>query len=194
MKPIEGWDERYQNDTAAWDIGNVSTPLKEYFDQLTNKKLSILIPGGGNGHEASYLHKQGFTNVYLLDIAPTPLTEFASRHSNFPKDHLIEANFFDHNEQYDLIVEQTFFCAIQPNHRKAYAKKVHELLKPKGKLMGLLWSVPMNEDKPPFGGEKAEYKSYFDPLFDYIYFEEANNSIKPRAGRELFLLAKKKQA
>lgn len=33
-------------------------PLKVYFDQLTNKDLKILIPGGGNSHEAEYLLKK----------------------------------------------------------------------------------------------------------------------------------------
>ena len=49
------WENRYVDATAVWDIGYVSPPLKEYFDQLTDKQLKILIPGGGNGYEAEYL-------------------------------------------------------------------------------------------------------------------------------------------
>ena len=108
------------------------------------------------------------------------------------EEHLIEDNFFNHSGEYDLIVEQTFFCAIHPEHRQAYAEKVHELLKPKGKLMGLLWSVELNEKHPPFGGSKEEYHNYFDPLFNFVHFGNSYNSIQPRSGRELFLLAEKK--
>ena len=39
MKLIKDlWNERYENQDTAWDIGHISTPLKEYFEQLENKK------------------------------------------------------------------------------------------------------------------------------------------------------------
>lgn len=192
MKAVTDWEARYQEGNTGWDVGEISTPLKEYFDQIQNKEISILIPGCGNAHEASYLHEQGFTNVFLLDLAPSPLEEFAKKHPDFPKAHLIQDNFFHHKGEYDLIVEQTFFCAINPDHRAEYAKKTASLLKKEGKLVGLLWSVSLNEDHPPFGGSKNEYHTYFDDYFEYKTFENSYNSIKPRAGRELFLIAVKK--
>jgi len=48
----EFWEKKYSNDETGWDIGYASTPLTNYFDQLTNKDLKILIPGGGNSYEA----------------------------------------------------------------------------------------------------------------------------------------------
>ena len=47
------WSSRYKNNDVAWDMGEVSLPLKEYFDQLTDKYISILIPGCGNAYEAN---------------------------------------------------------------------------------------------------------------------------------------------
>jgi hypothetical protein len=189
---MTNWEERYQEGNTGWDIGYPSTPIKEYFDQLTDKSIRILIPGAGNAYEAEYLHELGFTNVFVLDIAPSPLKAFAERNPSFPKAHLIEENFFIHESEYDLIMEQTFFCAITPDLRTAYAEKVNKLLASKGKLTGLLWSVKLNEDHPPYGGSKEEYQTYFDVYFHYIHFEKAHNSIQPRKGRELFLLAQKK--
>ena len=62
-----------------------------------------------------------------------------------------------------------------------------------GYLVGL-WnaSVELNEKHPPFGGSKEEYHNYFDPLFNFVHFGNSYNSIQPRSGRELFLLAEKK--
>ena len=40
----EFWDIRYQNDDIGWDVGEITRPLKAYFDQLEDKSLSILIP------------------------------------------------------------------------------------------------------------------------------------------------------
>ena len=88
------WDLRYQNNETGLDIGYISTPLKKYFDQLTNKELKILIPGGGNSYEAEYLHKLGFKNVYVLDISSVVLTNFEKRVPSFPNHHLINSDFF----------------------------------------------------------------------------------------------------
>jgi methyl halide transferase len=48
------WSERYEKSQTGWDVGNVSPALKDYFDQLTDKSISILIPGCGNAYEAEY--------------------------------------------------------------------------------------------------------------------------------------------
>ena len=45
--------------------------MKKYIDQKLNKDLAILIPGAGNSYEAIYLMEQGFTNITVIDIAPT---------------------------------------------------------------------------------------------------------------------------
>lgn len=191
MKIETNWEERYREENTGWDVGYPSDPLKEYFDQLQDKNLRILIPGCGNAHEAAYLYESGFQNIFLLDVAATPLRQFAKKHPNFPKKHLIQENFFEHQGEYDLIVEQTFFCAIPTNQRTAYAKKTAELLKANGKLVGLLFNIPLHEDHPPFGGNKTEYLDYFQPYFEIKTFEAAYNSIPPRAGNELFINLKK---
>ncbi|HBC05192.1 MAG TPA: SAM-dependent methyltransferase, partial [Aequorivita sp.] len=36
------WNHKYLSDDTGWDIGYVSTPIKEYIDQLTDKNLKIL--------------------------------------------------------------------------------------------------------------------------------------------------------
>ena len=60
------WDNKYVNNETGWDIGYVSTPIKEYINQLQNKDVDILIPGAGNGYEVEYLVNNGFKNVILI--------------------------------------------------------------------------------------------------------------------------------
>ena len=105
---------------------------------------------------------------------------------------LEKCHFFDFEGSFDLIIEQTFFCALHPSLRKAYAEKMHQLLQPNGKLVGLLFDFPLTEEGPPFGGSLQEYDSYFSPLFKIDLLERAYNSIPPRAGKELFLKLLKK--
>lgn len=185
------WTSRYADNQIQWDAGGVTTPLKDYFDQLEDKSIKVLVPGGGNGHEVEYLFKEGFTNIFLVDISKLPLDNFAKRNPGFPINNLLHADFFEHGGKYDLIVEQTFFSAIDPALRDDYAKKVHSLLKEGGKLVGVLFNEPLFKDHPPFGGNKKEYEGHFIPYFNFKHFDIAYNSIKPRAGRELFICLEK---
>lgn len=185
------WNKRYLESDTAWDLGKISPPLKEYFDKIENKELKILIPGAGNAHEAEYLFHKGFKQIYILDIALEAIKNFKKRVPEFPDEHLICGDFFEHHNTYDLIIEQTFFCAIHPSLRKEYALKIHELLKTNGKLVGLLFDDKLNDDKPPFGGSKAEYLNLFSAHFNIKQIETANNSISPRATRELFIIFEK---
>jgi thiopurine S-methyltransferase len=186
------WTKRYKEAHTGWDIGTISTPIKEYFDQVLNKELRILIPGAGNAHEAEYLWESGFRRVEVVDISALPLAAFAKRVPDFPANQLLQANFFELDGEYDLIVEQTFFCSFLPTieNRTAYAKKMDQLLVPGGKLVGLWFDKPVGESRP-FGGSRAEYLEYFEPYFETQTFEHSYNSIKPRAGKELFGIFRK---
>jgi SAM-dependent methyltransferase len=181
------WNSRYASGEMGWDVGEPSRPLKDFIDTLTDSNLRILIPGCGSAHEAQYLWEKGFRNVHLIDIAPLALDGFAERVPDFPKENLICADFFSREGQYDLILEQTFFCAIDPLLRISYATQVHRLLTDRGVLAGVMFGVPMNADRPPFGGNKEEYLRYFSPLFSEVHMEPCNNSIAPRMGSELWV-------
>lgn len=181
------WDERYQQGYTGWDIGHVADPLKAYFDQLTNKDLSILIPGGGNSYEAIYLMEQGFTNVTIVDISAVVTERLQSKHAYWLDKGLriICNDFFALNEQFDRVIEQTFFCALSPDLRDQYASKMATTLKPTGKLAGV-WFDRDFEGGPPFGGHAEEYQILFSRYFMDVQFAPCVNSIQPRSGTEVF--------
>lgn len=189
------WNDRWKNGETGWDMGAPSTPLKEFIDTLEDKNMRILIPGCGNAYEAEYLHEKGFKNVFVVDFAQKAIDEFSQRVPSFPKDHLFCADFFALNESgFDLVLEQTFFCAIDPAMRKRYAEKMNALLAPGGELAGLLFNDPeLGFENPPFGGNADEYRAIFQPYFTFEKFETAQNSIAPRAGRELFIRLHRKE-
>ena len=134
----------------------------------------------------------GFQNVFVLDFAQSPLDNILKRVPNCNPNQLIKSDFFEHENNYDLIIEQTFFCALEPSLRKDYVQKMKELLNPNGKLAGLLFQFPLTEVGPPFGGSKEEYVSLFEYDFNIKKLETAHNSIKPREGNELFFIFTKK--
>ena len=188
----EYWTQRYEQGATGWDVGEITQPLRTYFDQLTDKNSKILIPGSGNAHEAAYLHQQGFTDVFVLDISDYPLYRFQQQYPDFPPQHILHQDFFAHQASYDLIVEQTFFCALPPTRRPDYAEKMHELLNVGGRLAGVLFDDPLYPDHPPYGGSREEYLSYFTSYFEIQTFDPCYNSIPPRQGRELFIRLVKK--
>jgi len=186
------WQQRYEKDSIGWDMGVVSPPLKAYIDQMPDsvKDQAILVPGAGNAYEVGYLHEQGFTNVTLVDFAPAPIEAFAKRYPDFPTEHLLCADFFTLSPeqcQFDLVIEQTFFCAINPARRDEYVEQMAALLNPNGKLIGLLFDKEFGRDEPPFGGTKQEYKQRFERHFNIDIMASSNNSHPARQGSELFI-------
>ncbi len=145
------------------------------------------MPGCGSGHEARYLAEQGFQHVTVIDIAPLAVEKMRENLSEYQQVTIIEGDFFAHTGEYDLILEQTFFCALDSDLRTKYVQKMSELLAKNGKLAGLLFGVQFPKN-PPFGGSREEYLGLFSEQFEIKVLEPCYNSVKPREGNELFFV------
>ena len=176
------WESKYNEGSTGWDLSEVSTPLKEYIDQLDDLEKKVLVPGSGFGHEVKYLVSKGFENITVVDIAQQPIDKLKSENLNCE---LICGDFFKHQGAYDLILEQTLFCAIPPSFRDAYVKKCADLLKQGGIMAGVLFNFPLTEQGPPFGGDKEEYLDSFSSYFNIETLEKCTNSEPGR--EELFI-------
>lgn len=190
--PAKFWDNRYISHETGWDIGMISEPLREFIDGIKDKNCSILIPGCGNAHEAEYLIKNGFTNITLIDISEKLIQSLEQKWIGIPEIRLLHGDFFALKGEFDLIIEQTFFCAINPILRAAYVDKMHELLKPEGILAGVFFNCEFEKQGPPFGGSLIEYKTLFSSRLTIKKLEPCYNSIHQRAGREVFGIFSKK--
>jgi len=183
------WNDRYITSNTGWDLGEVSPPLKAFFDTLVDKQLRILIPGAGNAYEVEYLYENGFSNVYLLDFAPKALQNFKLRVPEFPDEQLVCEDFFEHAGVYDLVIENTFFCALHKDLRSKYVAHMYSLLANQGHLVGLLFNREIGTDAPPWGGSIGEYKEVFATRFSLNEqsIVEALNSHASRQGWECFM-------
>lgn len=63
---------------------------------------------------------------------------------------VLEEDFFNHRGEYDLIIEQSFFCAIEPELRIPYARHCHGLLRKGGKLSGSRCNHVFSFGPPPW--------------------------------------------
>jgi SAM-dependent methyltransferase len=179
------WDNQYQANATGWDLGHMSPPIKTYIDTIENKDAKILIPGCGNTYEAEYLIQQGFTNVTVIDIAPTLVENLKKKFANNNSITVVLGDFFEHHGKYDFIIEQTFFCALPPTMRQKYVWKMYQLLTKNGKLIGLLFNREF-DISPPFGGSLNEYEQLFYEAFTLNTISLAVNSIPAKANTELF--------
>lgn len=179
------WNQRYNEGNTPWDMKAPSPPIKHYIDTIKNKSAAILIPGCGNAYEAGYLLDQGFTDVSIVDLSTTIMAALQKRYEGTALK-VITGDFFDLTGTYDFILEQTFFCAIDPSFRKAYVAKCYELLNPGGKIAGVFFYKKMVDVEPPYIADTEEYIAHFKEDFSLNTLEPCTISVPPRMGRELY--------
>lgn len=181
------WESRWKDKRTGWDIGHASPPIMTYMQTYHDKEASILIPGCGNAYEAALLVDLGFTNITVVDISPTALVMAKEKVKNQNTINFICADFFSLNGSYDLILEQTFFCAIPRSMREEYARQSADLLVRRGRLVGVLFDREFSKEEPPYGGTSSEYMGIFKAHYQFEHFESCYNSIAARNGTELFI-------
>lgn len=188
------WEERYQEGRTGWDLG-VPAPA---FVGLLNlgqapRPGRIAVLGSGRGHDALLFAEKGF-DVVGFDFAPSAIaaaTQAAQQRN-------LTAQFFQRNifelvpefaHCFDYVLEHTCFCAIAPEQRSEYVKLVHALLRPDGELIALFWAHNMSGG-PPFGVTVDELQELFMPYFEFLSFEQADNSVANRSDEYLARLRK----
>ncbi|RQO32449.1 SAM-dependent methyltransferase [Taibaiella sp. KBW10] len=186
------WNTQWENEQIGWDIGYAAPAIVAYMQQYPNKEARILIAGCGNAYEAEALCDMGFKHITLVDIAPKAVLLLQEKFADKPEINVVLGDFFEHEGQYDLMIEQTFFCAIPPGKRTDYAQQARKLLSDKGKIIGLLFDRRFEQQGPPFGGCPCEYKPVFNPYFEIKTMDLCTNSIKPREHQEVFIILNKK--
>ena len=149
---------------------------------------SILIPGAGRGWEALYLAELGF-EVTCVDFAPEAVAEgraLAERHG--VRVSYVEEDLFrlspEHYGRFDYLLEQTCFCAIDPDRRREYREMAARMVRPGGELVGLFY-VHGREGGPPWTTTSEEVRDLFSPHFDFIEFAVTPHSVESRKGEEI---------
>jgi SAM-dependent methyltransferase len=194
----EFWETRYRSGEAHWDLGT-STPV---FDELLEKKLidesgKIAILGCGKGHDALLFAKHDYL-VTAVDFAPSAL---ASLRKQAKKMNLfvetLQIDIFNLPgkllHKFDYLLEYVTYCAIDPQRRKEYMDNISRLLKPGGILIGLFFPIDSREGGPPFSVDVEEITSNLKNNFTLLHSEIPQSSVKPRLGKEILMLWKKKE-
>jgi SAM-dependent methyltransferase len=187
------WDQRWHTGQTGWDLNEASPAIMDYFDRTKPPfDARILIPGCGNAWEAEALTRRGYTDITLCDISPTLCANLSERYHDQSAISIVCGDFFDLSGPYDLVIEQTFLCALDPSLRAAYAEHMARIIRPGSILAGLWFSVEFPFDGPPFGGSPEDYLKLLEPYFNLKEAGPCKASVKPRQGNEWFIVAERK--
>ena len=184
------WEQRYQENTAQWDIGMAAPPLASL---LASSEAPIAgktaVIGCGQGHDAILFAKHDFDTIGF-DFAPSAITLGQKLSQKMEISiQFLQRDIFELPKEFaasfDYAIEHTCFCAIRPEQRPDYVNMVRSILKPTGELIALFWAHN-RPDGPPFGVTLEEIKDLFSDSFDTSNISQVNNSIASR-NREEYL-------
>ena len=188
MTNPEYWEQRYQEGTTRWDLGQAAPPFKSLLHSTTAPSPGrVAILGCGRGYDAMLFATHGF-DVVGFDFAISAITdaqslaEVAGITAKF-----LQRDIFDlpreFESYFDYVVEHTCFCAIEPMQRPAYVQVAKSILKPQAELIGLFFTHN-RPSGPPFGVTPTEIRQYFHTDFEIISLVPVTNSVPERQGEE----------
>lgn len=192
---LNDWQGHYDRGDLMWDIEQVSPPFANLWEERKVSPGKAIIPGCGRGHEVVYFAERGFdmTGVDFAVGAVTHLERTLAERDLRAR--VIHGDFFSldvsHDDCYDIMFEQTFFCAIAPSQRSLYVETVTRILKKGGLLVALFYETG-TVGGPPFNTTCADIQNYFPPNFVVEYLEKAGDSIERRKGKEWLAILRKK--
>ncbi|KAF2925255.1 hypothetical protein DAI22_06g038550 [Oryza sativa Japonica Group] len=141
----DGWEKSWEAAVTPWDLGKPTPIIEHLVKSGTLPKGRALVPGCGTGYDVVALASpERF--VVGLDISSTAVEKAKQWSSSLPNADcftFLADDFFKWkpSEQFDLIFDYTFFCALDPSLRLAWAETVSGLLKPHGELITLIYLV-----------------------------------------------------
>jgi SAM-dependent methyltransferase len=189
------WQKHYDENDLAWDLGEVANPFVRLWEDKALQPGTLIVPGCGQGHEVIYFAERGFqvTGVDYTSGAVALLRKnLTSRNLNGK---ILHQSFFDldetHNQAYDNMLEQTFFCAIHKDQRPNYVETVSRILKPGGLLFGLFYETG-EAGGPPFNTTEADIQNHFAKAFDIERLEKCSFSSEQRKDKEWLAVMRKK--
>ena len=191
----EDWQGHYESDDLGWDLGQVAPPFVKLWKEEKLPVGKALVPGCGRGHEVIFLAENGF-EVTAIDFSEGAITYLErALEKRSLKGRVLHQNFFcldkSHDGVYDLVLEQTFFCAIAPRQRQDYVRNVTRILKPGGMLVGLFYNTD-KEGGPPYNTTREDIAVNFAKNFKILELDKTTLSAEQRKDKEWLGIFEKK--
>ncbi|XP_074340073.1 putative thiol methyltransferase 2 isoform X2 [Apium graveolens] len=205
----DGWEKSWREGVTPWDLGQPTPILLHLLQTGSLPKGRALVPGCGSGHDVIAIASSD-RYVVGLDISESAIEIATKLSSSSPSSNhhtFLKTDFFtwQPTELFDLVFDYTFFCAIEPDMRSAWASRIQNLLKPNGELITLMFPVQLanplycitgtsmlqrllisdHVGGPPYKVSVADYEEVLHSVgFRATSIMENELAIGPRQGRE----------
>ncbi|XP_006652014.1 probable thiol methyltransferase 2 [Oryza brachyantha] len=192
-----GWSRCWEEGVTPWDLGQPTPAVVELVQSGTlpaaGDATTVLVPGCGAGYDVVALSGHG-RFVVGLDVCEAAIHKAKQLSaaaaggdvgSNFFA--FVAADFFtwEPPEPFHLIFDYTFFCALHPSMRAAWARRMADLLRLDGELITLMYLAEGQEAGPPFNTTVLDYEEVLNPLgFVITWIEDNEVAVEPRKGME----------
>ncbi|KAI1500803.1 S-adenosyl-L-methionine-dependent methyltransferase [Biscogniauxia marginata] len=193
---------------ALYDLLKEKPELFSFPDEGVRK--TALVPGCGTGYDVLLLGAFGF-DVCGLDISPKA-TAAAKKHAGeatakgFPYEPpdggrrgvitWLTGNFLEDEwlgavaaavgvpAKFDLIFDYTFFCALPPSSRPAWARRTADLLASDGRLVCLEFpsDKSASEPGPPWAAPPHAYEAYLSAPGEAVPTDEHGGVLEGKIG------------
>jgi hypothetical protein len=176
------WDDRYAAGKMPWDSRGVPEKVKGYLAHAQPGR--VFIPGCGSAYEVAAFHAAGWS-VTALDFSPVAVGRARRILGSLGKS-VILGDFFQHplgESAFDVIYERTFLCALPPLLWPNYAARMHELIRPGGKLVGFFF-YGEEPEPPPYPLTEPQVMGLFEHKFTRTRDEPVSDSLPVFAGKE----------
>uniref|UniRef100_A0A061QZZ2 S-adenosyl-l-methionine-dependent methyltransferase n=1 Tax=Tetraselmis sp. GSL018 TaxID=582737 RepID=A0A061QZZ2_9CHLO len=207
------WERQWGSDEGVqpgekWDTQAPSPALAQLLSSgfVDVQQKSVVVPGCGRGYDLALFLEAGAQKAVGLEIAPSAVKsaqQYLSGLSGLDgREAVVEADFFKYADScpdestFDFGYDYTFFCAIHPDLRRAWADSWAKLLKPGGSLVVL--QFPMSDQPsstgPPWNVSDSAYEEVLATAgFQRVFHEKvkAELSHPSRAGREVMAVWRK---
>ncbi len=187
------WQGRFEHSDTPWELGHASSALFEAQEALSAAGIplphgsSVVIPGCGTGSDAIELARRGF-RVTAIDWSPHAIAGLRDRAIATSVESEITpvaGNFFEVPPRtVDALAEHTFFCAIDPSMRGAYAERAAQWVRPGGVLFGNFFvlepsraaalpelSMSDRGSGPPFASTRESVVRDLSPHFECVLLQ-----------------------
>ncbi len=187
------WDQVYQSEVPAWELEKPHDAFAATLPQLKLSRSRILVLGAGSGNDAAYFAKQGH-KVTGVDFSSEAIARAKTKYGSIENLSFVQSDVFQlpqsMNEQFDLVVEHTCYCAIDPTKRSDLIKAWRRVLTDNGFLLGVFFAYDKMAG-PPYGGSEWEIRARLQKTFRILYWQRWQKSSPQRLGKEFLVYAQK---
>lgn len=208
VNSAEFWDAAYRDERDGWDMGTPTPVFASLLDRhgrdlrplggpdfsSRQDAVRVALPCSGRGYDAQLFARHGF-DVTAIDFSALALEALRAESAALD---ILQADLFhlpgERPAYFDMIVEYTCVCAIEPARRVELVAVFDSILRPGGVLLMLLFPVDGRPGGPPFSIDPDEWRALMAPRFALLYDEIPEDSVKPRRGKERLMLWRKRAA